>query len=46
MEKFCNDVGVKPDNIVMLALAYKMGARQMCFFTKSEWTKGLTDLQW
>lgn len=26
-------------------LAYKMGARQMGFFSQNEWTKGLTELQ-
>lgn len=26
-------------------LAYKMGARQMGFFSQTEWIKGLTDLQ-
>lgn len=29
----------------MLVLAYKMGARQMGFFSQTEWIKGLTDLQ-
>lgn len=46
MEKFCKDIGVEPENIVMLILAYKMNASQMGYFTKSEWTKGFTDLQW
>lgn len=45
MEKFCEDIGVEPENVVMLVLAYKMGARRMGFFTQPEWTKGLTDLQ-
>ncbi|KAG4070663.1 hypothetical protein HA402_013583 [Bradysia odoriphaga] len=45
MEKFCQDIGVEPENVVMLVLAYKMNARQMGFFTQSEWTKGFTDLQ-
>lgn len=45
MEKFCEDIGVEPENVAMLVLAYKMGARQMGFFTQSEWLKGLTDLQ-
>lgn len=45
MERFCEDIGVEPENVVMLVLAYKMGARQMGFFTQSEWTKGFTDLQ-
>lgn len=45
MEKFCQDIAVDPENVVMLVLAYKMGARQMGFFSQSEWCKGLTDLQ-
>lgn len=45
MEKFCEDIGVEPENVAMLVLAYKMGAKQMGFFTKTEWMKGLTDLQ-
>ncbi|XP_035896864.1 DCN1-like protein 5 isoform X1 [Anopheles stephensi] len=45
MEKFCEDIGVEPENVAMLVLAYKMGAKQMGFFTQSEWLKGLTDLQ-
>lgn len=44
MEKFCEDIGVEPENVVMLVLAWKMNARQMGFFTLQEWTKGLTDL--
>lgn len=45
MERFCKDIGVEPENVVMLVLAYKMGARQMGFFTLAEWQKGLTDVQ-
>lgn len=45
MEKFCEDIGVDPENVVMLVLAWKMNARQMGFFTLQEWTKGLTELQ-
>ena len=45
MEKFCEDIGVEPENVVMLVLAFKMNARQMGFFTLNEWLKGLTDLQ-
>lgn len=45
MEKFCEDIGVEPENVVMLVLAYKMQARQMGFFTQDEWLKGLTELQ-
>ncbi|CAK1555292.1 unnamed protein product [Leptosia nina] len=45
MEKFCEDIGVDPENVVMLVIAYKMGAKQMGYFTQEEWLKGLTDLQ-
>ncbi|KAH9641204.1 hypothetical protein HF086_004591 [Spodoptera exigua] len=45
MEKFCQDIGVDPENVVMLVIAYKMGAKQMGFFTQEEWLKGLTELQ-
>lgn len=45
MEKFCEDIAVAPEDVVMLVLAWKMQARQMGFFSQSEWMKGLTDLQ-
>ena len=45
MEKFCEDIGVEPENVVMLVLAWKMNARQMGFFTQQEWLRGLSDLQ-
>lgn len=45
MEKFCNDLAVDPENVVMLVIAYKMGAKQMGYFTKEEWVKGLTEIQ-
>ncbi|KAI8422007.1 hypothetical protein MSG28_009912 [Choristoneura fumiferana] len=45
MEKFCEDIGVDPENVVMLVIAYKMGAKQMGYFTQEEWVKGLTELQ-
>ncbi|XP_048839241.1 DCN1-like protein 5 [Brienomyrus brachyistius] len=45
MEKFCEDIGVEPENIVMLVLAWKLDALNMGFFTKEEWMKGMTSLQ-
>ncbi|BES93925.1 DUF298 [Nesidiocoris tenuis] len=45
MEKFCEDIGVEPENVVMLVLAWKMNARQMGFFTMQEWLRGLTEIQ-
>ncbi|XP_038055462.1 DCN1-like protein 4 [Patiria miniata] len=45
MEKFCEDIGVEPENIVMLVLAWKLEADQMGFFTLQEWMLGMTRLQ-
>lgn len=45
MEKFCEDISVEPENVIMLVLAYKMNAKRMGYFTQHEWTKGLTELQ-
>lgn len=45
MEKFCEDIGVEPENIVMLVLAWKMGAKHMGFFSEEEWLHGLSSLQ-
>ncbi|KAJ8256781.1 hypothetical protein COCON_G00189330 [Conger conger] len=45
MEKFCEDIGVEPENIIMLVLAWKLEAPNMGFFTKEEWLKGMTSLQ-
>lgn len=44
MENFCKDLNVDPANIVMLVLAYKMGAKKMGYFTQEEWLKGLIAL--
>ncbi|XP_064419007.1 DCN1-like protein 4 isoform X1 [Latimeria chalumnae] len=45
MEKFCEDIGVEPENIVMLVLAWKLDAQNMGYFTVQEWLKGMTSLQ-
>jgi DCN1-like protein 4/5 len=45
MEKFCEDIGVEPENIVMLTLAWKLKANQMGFFSLDEWLYGMADLQ-
>jgi len=46
MEKFCKDIGVKPEDIVMLVLAWKMKAKQMGYFTQEEWLLGMTDIKY
>nr|SVE70676.1 EOG090X0DAO [Daphnia similis]SVE71302.1 EOG090X0DAO [Daphnia similis]SVE71936.1 EOG090X0DAO [Daphnia similis]SVE72561.1 EOG090X0DAO [Daphnia similis] len=45
VEAFCQDLNVEPENIALLVLSWKMGAKQMGFFTLQEWLLGLTDLQ-
>ncbi|KAK6172724.1 DCN1-like protein 4 [Patella vulgata] len=45
MEKFCEDIGVEPENIVMLSLAWKLKANRMGYFTAEEWAKGMKDIQ-
>lgn len=42
---FCRDLDVEPENIALLVLSWKMGAKQMGYFTLQEWLLGLTDLQ-
>lgn len=43
MERFCEDIKLEPENIAMLCIAYKMNAKNMGYFTQSEWIKGLGD---
>lgn len=45
IETFCNAIAVDPEDVVMLVLAWKMDAKQMGYFTRKEWLKGLADIQ-
>lgn len=45
IERLCKDIGVEPENITMLVIAWKMNARRMGFFTLQEWLKGFSELQ-
>nr|XP_039262501.1 DCN1-like protein 5 [Styela clava] len=45
MEKFCEDISVEPENVVMLVLAHQLAAKQMGYFTQGEWEKGMGNLQ-
>lgn len=45
VEIFCRDLDVEPENVALLVLSWKMGAKQMGYFTLQEWLLGLTDLQ-
>lgn len=45
MEKFCLDLGVAPEHVVMLCLAWKLDATRMGYFTKDQWMIGMKDLR-
>ena len=40
MEKFCVDLGVDPTEFIVLVLAWKFEASQMCRFTREEFMNG------
>lgn len=39
--QFCSDLGLDPEDPVMLVLSWYMEAATMCVFTREEWVKGL-----
>lgn len=41
MEKFCKDLKLDPEDVVMLCIAFKMRAKNMGFFTQTEFVQGL-----
>lgn len=43
--KFCEDIGVDPQAIDILIIAWKMNASYMCVFTKKEWIRGMKTLK-
>lgn len=45
MEKFCIDLGVDPLEFIVLVLAWKFEASQMCRFTKEEFMNGCQKMQ-
>ncbi|ETI43937.1 hypothetical protein F441_11204 [Phytophthora nicotianae CJ01A1] len=42
--KFCEDIGVDPQDLVVLVIAWKMQAAYMCAFTRKEWQKGMQEM--
>jgi DCN1-like protein 1/2 len=42
--KFCEDIGVDPQDLVVLVIAWKMEAAYMCAFTRKEWQKGMQEM--
>lgn len=45
VEKLCKDLGVKPEDTVMLVIAWKLQAETMGFFTFHEWSKGMLSIE-
>ena len=45
MERFCVDLGVDPTEFIVLVLAWKFEASQMCRFTKEEFMNGCQKMQ-
>lgn len=39
--KFCEDIGVDPQDVIVLVIAWKMEAAYMCAFTRKEWMAGM-----
>ncbi|PNW88114.1 hypothetical protein CHLRE_01g014850v5 [Chlamydomonas reinhardtii] len=44
VQKFCEDLGVEPADIVMLVISYHMGAAVMCEYSREEFVSGLVKL--
>ena len=45
IERFCMDLEVKPEEFVVLVLAWKFGAQTMCEFTRAEFFQGCKALR-
>ncbi|EQC37245.1 hypothetical protein SDRG_05470 [Saprolegnia diclina VS20] len=42
--KFCDDIGIDAQDIVVLVIAWKMQAAAMCTFTKKEFVQGMKEM--
>merc|ERR1719435_916991 len=45
IEKLCKDLDVQPEDIVMLVLAWRLGAESMGYFKLLEWKNGMTTVE-
>eukprot|EP01087_Luapelamoeba_hula_P007652 TRINITY_DN1869_c0_g1_i1.p1 TRINITY_DN1869_c0_g1~~TRINITY_DN1869_c0_g1_i1.p1 ORF type:complete len:266 (+),score=60.10 TRINITY_DN1869_c0_g1_i1:154-951(+) len=45
LEKFCEDIGVDPDDAIMVVIAYHCGCKEMGYISSEEFTNGFTKLQ-
>jgi len=44
VESLCKDLNIAPDSMTALILAWKLGAEEMGYFTKDEFTNGIQNL--
>ncbi|EGG23619.1 calcium-binding EF-hand domain-containing protein [Cavenderia fasciculata] len=44
IERLCKDLGVEPEDVIVLVLAWHLNAQSMGFFSKKEFTTGLLKL--
>ncbi|KAI6653278.1 DCN1-like protein 3 [Oopsacas minuta] len=44
VERFCNDLKVDPTDFIVLAIAWKFNADQMCMFTREQFITGCSEL--
>jgi DCN1-like protein 4/5 len=44
VEKFCNDIGVAPEDVVVLVLCWHLNAEEMGYFTQQQFIEGFTKL--
>lgn len=45
VEKFCEDLKVRPDEFIVLVLAWKLNAETMCLFTREQFVTGCQSLR-
>ena len=45
IERLCADLQVKPEDVVILVLSWKLNAKLMGVYTYNEWVQGMTDLK-
>ena len=45
VERFCEDLDVKPDAFIVLLLAWKLNAEAMCVFTRDQFVRGCQSMK-
>nr|CCA16491.1 conserved hypothetical protein [Albugo laibachii Nc14] len=43
--QFCEDIGIDPQAVDILVIAWKMESNYMCRFSRKEWCKGMQELE-